>query len=285
MLSPREIVSQIFQSHGTRGNKDDISLYPRWPIDLFGSVAYLIQVSDSYTYIVGESEYKVSIDREKLLEIGSCWRDKLLDFDQNHSAYIQRLWNTVIQAASCVSEKTECYPWIEAAINLLIISDVACAGVGFHKPAAAADSLDNSWINIVHNSLNIGFIELDDVIIQNEFDWFLKEKRKAKSRLKKKPRNTSCILINPEILCVQPKTRTPNVGCTLRSLTHHLALLPSCGQIEVNWNNNFLHSDNTRKPFNILFIPFPFSINGKDFIEKGNGKKNVTDILMSPKAG
>jgi hypothetical protein len=63
---------------------------------------------------------------------------------------------------------------------------------------------------------------------------------------------------------VQPKASTPGVGCTMRSLTLHLALLPAAGNVRTMW----IASSESRKhndPFNILVVPFPFSIPGKSF--------------------
>jgi hypothetical protein len=39
--------------------------------------------------------------------------------------------------------------------------------------------------------------------------------------------------IDDGVACVQPKSRTPGTGCTLRSLTHHLALLPQPPQTPI----------------------------------------------------
>ena len=44
-----------------------------------------------------------------------------------------------------------------------------------------------------------------------------------------------CVRVPPAIACVQPKTNTPAVGCTLRSLTHNLALLPSVASVTTRW--------------------------------------------------
>ena len=55
---------------------------------------------------------------------------------------------------------------------------------------------------------------------------------------------------------MQPKTRTPQVGCTLRSLSHNLALLPPVGDVQTvwrMWNTIDPNSDS----FNLLVVPFP----------------------------
>ena len=73
-----------------------------------------------------------------------------------------------------------------------------------------------------------------------------------------------CIHVPRGLLCVQPKATTPAVGCTLRSLTHNLALLPSVKHVRTSWiptSEARRHND----PFNILVVPFPFSIPGGSF--------------------
>lgn len=89
------------------------------------------------------------------------------------------------------------------------------------------------------------------------------------------------IFVPNDIACVLPKALTPDVGCTLRSLTHNLAFLPGKGIVRPEWN---IHSGSTdvferirastkRKPknrapegvFNILLIPFPYVVHATDF--------------------
>jgi len=80
-------------------------------------------------------------------------------------------------------------------------------------------------------------------------------------------------MVPPEELCVQPKTRTAQVGFTLRSFSHHLSLLPPVGHVATSWllgdaTNGSIISDGL-ETLNILFIPFPFSITGDCFTPAG----------------
>jgi hypothetical protein len=76
--------------------------------------------------------------------------------------------------------------------------------------------------------------------------------------------NSICLRVPPTCACVQPKTSTPAVGCTLRSLTHHLALLPSIANVATHWRIINAPDDEPR-PLNLLVVPFPFAIPGKSF--------------------
>lgn len=72
-----------------------------------------------------------------------------------------------------------------------------------------------------------------------------------------------------EIGAVLPKVRTPSVGCTLRSLTHHLALLPPLGVARAKWKPSIkVPASVTGMPngqMNLLLVPFPYSIDASSF--------------------
>jgi hypothetical protein len=84
-------------------------------------------------------------------------------------------------------------------------------------------------------------------------------------------------MIDPDVACVLPKASTPDVGCTLRSLTHHLALLPGKGNVTVEWRFGYspkgrrnLHREVSNSvvhngSFNLLLVPFPYTVHGTDF--------------------
>lgn len=73
-----------------------------------------------------------------------------------------------------------------------------------------------------------------------------------------------------EIGCVLPKVRTPAIGCTLRSLTHHLALLPGVGVARGRWKPCVYRPSVQTGPMphgqmNMLLVPFPYSVDAKAF--------------------
>ncbi|HYD05734.1 MAG TPA: hypothetical protein VEC60_08410 [Reyranella sp.] len=73
-----------------------------------------------------------------------------------------------------------------------------------------------------------------------------------------------------EFAAVLPKARTSAVGCTLRSLSHHLALLPGVGTARGRWTLNYVGPsiDLTRHradQLNVLLVPFPYSIEASSF--------------------
>ena len=63
-----------------------------------------------------------------------------------------------------------------------------------------------------------------------------------------------------------PKARTTAVGCTLRSLSHHLALLPAQGVARGRWYPaSDLDQTLDDVELNMLLVPFPFSIEDTSF--------------------
>lgn len=72
------------------------------------------------------------------------------------------------------------------------------------------------------------------------------------------------------VLNVLPKVRTPAVGCTLRSLSHHLALLPPEGVAKGRWTPNYLRKTAAADGMpdgvmNLLLVPLPYSITADCF--------------------
>jgi hypothetical protein len=83
--------------------------------------------------------------------------------------------------------------------------------------------------------------------------------------------NSICHLVPPQLACVQPKSNTPQMGCTMRALSHHLALLPGIGVAESEWIVNLFNPDRINVSqddpgaLNILVVPFPYDVRGGDF--------------------
>jgi hypothetical protein len=81
---------------------------------------------------------------------------------------------------------------------------------------------------------------------------------------------TSLSVARSEILGVLPKVRTPSIGCTLRSLSHHLSLTPGRGVARGRWTPNFIRRVDAERvmpdgQMNILLAPFPYSIEARAF--------------------
>lgn len=95
--------------------------------------------------------------------------------------------------------------------------------------------------------------------------------RRLKAELKLPHLTTSlCQMVPRSEVCVQPKTRTAIVGCTLRSLSHHLALLPPASQVETRWRFGTRTEPMARtQALNLLLVPYPYVVDGTCF-EQGD---------------
>ncbi|MDB6124675.1 MAG: hypothetical protein JWQ71_3668 [Pedosphaera sp.] len=80
--------------------------------------------------------------------------------------------------------------------------------------------------------------------------------------------DTLCRWICPQVARVLPKIHTPQVGMTLRSLSHHLAF---CGQNEVDmgWylvEEPFSTKHKEQLAVNLLIFPYPFEATADNFV-------------------
>lgn len=75
---------------------------------------------------------------------------------------------------------------------------------------------------------------------------------------------------NPALVNVLPKVRTASVGCTLRSLSHHLALLPASGVVKGRWTPNYMWPSPAGGSMpggvmNLVLVPMPYSLGARSF--------------------
>jgi len=255
---------------GTRG-KGRWRDCPWWPPDLFAVTALLAERTTAYTILLSAygrtCELCTEQRRTRLQQVARSWRRD--DWPVNgryrkDKAYLQKLWDRLFNCQSevCPSERaslTEILPddWRLAALELMIIADLASAGVGFY-PSKDSDERLN-WIK--RGFLVGGF---EGASTHDE-----RARGSSPSYQAQHANFNACKFVTPAVACVQPKTRTPRVGCTLRSLSHHLALLPPDGTVRARWNvyeHKMERADS--HVFNLLAVPFPYSVRGSSFVNQ-----------------
>lgn len=80
-----------------------------------------------------------------------------------------------------------------------------------------------------------------------------------------------CCKVPPDRAIVMPKSITASVGCTIRSLSHYLALLPPRSIIDPSWTWSSTERSASRAdaalPYDVrlLLVPFPFTIHATSF--------------------
>lgn len=241
---------------------------PWWPPDLFAVCALLVERSTAYTALLDPSGSAHVLcgepRRAKLRAIADLWRRDDWPATNRHrkaKQYLQSVWNRI---ADCTEELRPFdgdglaalapEDWRFAALELLIVADLVSAGVGFYPPRESRQRLN--WIQ--RGFLSGGFEGLD-----------VRARAALSSGFVEQPASFSaCRFVTPSMACVHPKTRTPRVGCTLRSLSRHLALLPAEGIVRARWNVHPIDRAESHV-FNLLAIPYPYRVSGASFVDQG----------------
>ncbi len=150
--------------------------------------------------------------------------------------------------------------WWKPAVELLIIADEAAQRAGYfrQRPSAGGNGKDRP------------LTLLEYVIFEMAYP---KETSDDKSRMAERGQLQSITseLFDSSIVGVLPKALSPSVGCSIRSLSHNLALVPPAGKLGCSW---FLDANRMdlkpgvgegAMPLNLLLIPFPYQVEAECF--------------------
>lgn len=245
---------------------------PRSPFDLFAVASYLLELSGCYHHIMpgASSGSGNQANRSKRVivvseaTIKACrrqaktWRKRLAVDDPDAVAdraknlhLVMDRWDELVGRYGSypvyqeAGEYDEAPTWWRLALELLIIADDTAEDVGL-IPLDLDDPEKLSW------------------------PWFTShlEIHAYEAGAERPPLPISFSEASTDVACVQPKARTTPVGCTLRSLSHHLALLPPRGIARARWmpllqRGTPIASDDNQ--FNILLVPFPYSVTDREF--------------------
>lgn len=239
---------------GTRGDRR-WEMPPIWPPDLFAVAATLVDRSSAYRHLLNPHHAAYRLTRpeahHRVRTVAKAWRSNAWlpqKLYRNERKVLQRLWRKVLAGAEDVGEDV----WVCAALELMMIADEASAGLGFYPEPSADDGWN--WIDYVF--LKFERLQGDSADAGDDGDGAF---------MRQKERITVCQFVPPEVACVLPKTRTPDVGCTLRSVSHNLALLPAKDVVEAVWNVFPDDQGENHHVFNILVVPYPYRVSGRCF--------------------
>lgn len=223
-------------------------------VDLFALVGSLLTRSGAYHHVSPEvppitprSLTVSAADRAVWVAAGRAWRGDGATELPEPPELLNEAWRLlhrhldepVFRAAgyTTTSEK-----WWRAALSLFCIADEAALDIGFETDRA--------------KSAQAAFVEYPI--------------RSSIARAKSSPRGAiSLSRADKDQVCILPKCRTPKVGCTIRSLSHNLAILPARGMARAYWrlapsSQDVRHAPPDR-PFNVLVVPAPFQIRASAF--------------------
>ena len=228
---------------------------PTWPPDVFTAAVGVVHASSCYTepaIALSRDDAERAQKRSRAaahIEAGKSWADRMIipALARQHWAALYAAFDAPIDDSTRVAET-----WKRAALALVAITDEACKGAGYFP--VGADGIANFvWYELMAHGRGEPALALPHSI---------------------------ALLVPNEVACVLPKSLTPNVGCTLRSLTHHVAILPGKGVVKPEWLVNpgdevsrRIERAKKRQPrehlsdevFNILLVPFPYVIHATDF--------------------
>lgn len=257
MTTIRQIAHRLFPDGTNPDDDKEISKCPDWPPDVFAFAATITELGGLYAEpwcTAGWNTSHYPFDeawRERVTVHGADWAR-----DGEPPEAVREMWRRLIgvqgdeEIANVDGYNVISANWQRLVLELLATADEASSGVGFVQ---LGDRLaGGSFIALL---VGQAMVAEDD--------------SEPHPELPHVPVSV-CRMVPPVACCVQPKTSTPTVGCTLRSLTHHLALLPSIGIVESSWMFGHPDVDRMDRPLNVLVVPFPYVIHGDCFEAHGN---------------
>lgn len=206
--------------------KEAFSSWGTWPPNVFAVAASILSTSGGYASIVNEWHDRTTWP-EVAKKTGKQWV-RAVENGKPPPKKVRDAWTVVQRSfARPLIDSLHQNELRTALLELIIFADEASAGVGI--PHATTHDTPRLLVQAT------GYLLLDQTLAPK---------------------------IPKTVLTVLPKQHTPTVGVTLRSLTHHLALLES-SEVAVRWH--WLPSQHDRKTLNLLIVPWPYSVSSRDF--------------------
>jgi hypothetical protein len=219
---------------------------PYWPPDVFAVTAAFLRRTGAYVEFIDAAadlcragECDEASDPAK---VGKVWEAALSrDAEKPEAEFnpvpeqIAAWWSTFAQPALSLEDAGKNADVKLAAWRLCIACDEACQGIGI-KPGS------NKFLALAHQTL----------VAQNKGLSF-------------------CRTIRADKLAVLGKQHTPQRGCTVRSLTHHLSL-HEASEIEAKWAGPYQPDVGSLDVLNLLLLPWPTDVSASDFrMSAGSG--------------
>ena len=258
---------------------DPYATPPVLPPDVFAAAAHLLDLSGAYHHVVPHLPKRPTRSRRLVLiedddiklarSVATSWRAYrpelsmqawLSSAEGGPLAYLYDWWAEVARDDGdrpvflSVDSDEPAPAWWKPATMLLIAADEASRGLGFAIRGEGTEEEQGDegvpWC--------VAFVENDMALA------FRRQVGPIDGATGDVDRYTGVLSVStadPDVANVLPKARTAAVGCTLRSLSHHLALLPPRGVARASWTPYlFRRSPPDEQHMNLLLVPFPFSV-------------------------
>jgi len=264
---------------------------PQLPTSLFAAAAYLLERGGVYHRIIPESGYITrrnaddsgppfdwlspnflakAEDVERYRRLGERWYQKSLAIkvaarkEQTAELNAAKTELLVIlnEVGQVWQELIECHElpivqrplpqeplkWWLPALKLLILADEASRDLGYE---AQESELSHPLEDVIRAVYDPSVYRIDP--------------NNQRHLIHASEPTTFAPFVNTHLARVVPKSRTPLVGCTMRTLSHNLALVPPEGIVDVGWYRELRPFPEDREPLNLLLIPFPYKISATAF--------------------
>ncbi len=218
-----------------------------WAPDVFAVTAYLLHKTGAYHHALNYGSWaklkkahgQKRLTHEQMQHLGHEWR-KRMDGGQRPPSPVSALWRRIMKHRALSLDKVyDHLALVALLLDLTGCADAACEGLGLPaSPPSGKSHLIASDL-LVSSHLGTGA-------------------------------STLCQHITPSTLCVLPKLHTPQIGMTIRSLTHHLAMWPRDELCPV-WPAELLNGSTTREEggLNVLLVPYPYTLETAQFKDPG----------------
>lgn len=223
---------------------------PTWPPDLFAVTGRIIETSGCYT-VASPAHGSIAAHKKRLTTIKrivKAWNDDVMV----PPPAVRRLWRELLRVhgITAVGDIETTPEAADCVLTLFAVADEACKGMGWGTKG---------------NATATSFAEMAFVCMTMQSH--------PESNLQLQPQSL-CSMVSRDKAVVLPKSITASVGCTIRSLSHYLALLPPSSVVDTSWTlpaagrSPDVDQQNRTKPYDIrlLLIPFPFRIPAKSFV-------------------
>jgi len=226
------------------GREPNYQECPSWPADLFAVVGSIIDRSGCYTMATPDRA-DLHTHKMRLDEIKKCAEVWNGNFNSTPGP-VQFLWTDLVSAfgATKVAEVSKNALLVSKLLALFAIADQACTGLGWD---VHPDHVSRKMFASVVFSSMTGSDPANGLPYG---------------------RTSMCVMVPPDQATVLPKSITSSVGCTIRSLSHHLALLPPISVLEPEWllsSSNPNQTASSSECIRLLLVPFPFKIHADSF--------------------
>lgn len=215
-----------------------------WPPDVFAVCSWLLAKTGAYKNIVLPKFWvqrkAPSSWQAEVRDYAKAWRES----PSTPAAWIKERWNRITSAQTrtrAIQEINSDENLCGDLLDLVAVCDETCVGIGIGN--------DDPFIGEAAS------------ILLHRHDQDGAGAAEASSLTKN---------IDSDIALVLPKLHTPNCGITLRSLTHHLALVEP-GEVKPLWSWASTISEENHG-LNVLLIPWPEETSPHQFSASGAGQ-------------